>query len=72
MDKFDKYREELGADKIDNFLAKFGMGPNYKPEPTQTHMCPHCHNKNASYIEVHPDTDMNEIVLDCPDCGYEG
>jgi len=32
--------------------------------------CPRCHKRNAIIKEEHPDTDMNEIVLQCPDCGY--
>jgi len=32
-------------------------------------ICPKCKKMQAFYREEHPDTDMNEIVLYCPDCG---
>jgi DNA-directed RNA polymerase subunit M/transcription elongation factor TFIIS len=69
-DKFDEAREVLGADKVDNFLACFGLGPKYKPKPEKKYECPKCHGNNAVYREVHPDTDINDIVLICLDCGY--
>ena len=31
--------------------------------------CPKCGKNKAYYQEMHPDTDMNEIILYCPDCG---
>ena len=34
----------------------------------KTEECPTCHGKNAYIREEHPDTDMNEMVLYCPDC----
>lgn len=37
-----------------------------------TYVCPACKGPNAYYKEIHPDTSMNDIVLHCPDCGYEG
>jgi hypothetical protein len=51
-----------------DFAAALGLGPKYIPQPRQTVECPSCHNQNAYYREEHPDTDMNEIVLFCPDC----
>jgi len=51
-----------------DFAAKLGLGPKYKPEPRKTHTCLECGKGNAYYREEHPDTDMNEIVLFCPDC----
>ena len=31
VDKWEQFREFLGAERVDNFLAAFGMGPKYKP-----------------------------------------
>jgi len=64
--------EKESEEKINDFLAKFGIGPNYIPEPPKTYECPRCKKHNAVFEEVHPDTDMNEILLCCPDCGYSG
>ena len=69
-DGFDKFRDEMGADKIDTFLAAFGMGPKYKPTPPRTYECPKCKGQNARIRERHADTDMNCMELTCPDCGY--
>lgn len=53
---------------IPEFVQKmFGLG-KHKPEPSY-HKCPKCENSKATYREVHPDTDMNEIVEYCPVCG---
>lgn len=71
-DKFQKAREVLGVENVDNFLAKFGLGPKYKPIPQKTYECPKCKKQNAYYKEIHPDTGMDEIVLFCPDCHYRG
>jgi len=70
-DKFDAYRKEFGKDRVDEFLAKFGLGPKYVSKEPKKHQCPKCGKKNAIYVEAHPDTDMNEIVLKCPDCKFE-
>lgn len=70
-DVFDKYRKEFGAEKVDNFLANFGLGPKYVPKEPKKHKCPKCGQESAIYKEIHPDTDMNEMVLFCKDCGYE-
>ena len=70
-DRFDKLRETMDDEVVDNFLAIFGMGPKYKPSTPKKYLCPKCGKHNAVYKEIHPDTDMNEIVLSCPDCGYE-
>jgi len=70
MDQFDEERVALGADKVDNFLAAFGLGPKYKPKPRKTFQCPRCEHAKAYYKEIHADTDMNDIVLVCPACGY--
>ena len=56
---------------IEDFLHKIlGLG-KYKPE-TKYEECPECGKKQASWREEHPDTDMNEMVLHCPDCGDVG
>ncbi len=34
--------------------------------------CPECNSLNVFHKEIHPDTDMNKVVLCCKDCGYEG
>ena len=70
-DKFDKFRKAMGADKVDTFLAKFGLGPKYIPKESPKRECPQCHKMNAFVKEEHPDTDMNCMILKCPDCGYE-
>ncbi len=67
-DKFDKSRKQLGAEKVDNFLSKFGMGPKYKPTLPKKYECPNCFRHNAIKKEIHQDTSINEIVLSCPDC----
>ena len=41
-DRFDIFRDEMGAEIVDNFLAKFGLGPDYKPAPITTQVCPSC------------------------------
>lgn len=43
----------------------------HKVKSTKKKACPNCGMCNAVYKERHPDTDMNEITLCCPDCGYE-
>ena len=70
QDKFDKARQELGTENVDNFLAKFGLGPKYIPTEPKGFTCPKCGGGNAFYKEIHPDTSMNDIVLYCPDCGF--
>lgn len=57
-------------DKFDTFAATLGLGPEYKPKPRKTHECPQCKKHNAYYKEIHPDTDMDDIVLCCSDCGF--
>lgn len=71
-DSFDKFRKELGAERVDEFLAKLGMGPKYKPTKAKTYPCPKCKKKNATYHEDGADCDggQNEMVLECPDCGH--
>ena len=69
-EKFEASRKALGADAVNNFLANFGMGPKYVPKATTKKDCPKCGGKNAYVKESHPDTDMNEMGLYCPDCKY--
>jgi hypothetical protein len=70
-DKFDESRDKLGADLVDDLLAEFGMGPKYIPKkPKSAGKCPKCNSENTIFKEVHPDTDMNDIVLKCNDCGF--
>lgn len=69
-DKFDKYREKFGAEKVDELLSKFGLGPNYTPKPQKKYICPQCHKPNAIHREAHADTDMNCMELQCPDCNH--
>jgi DNA-directed RNA polymerase subunit RPC12/RpoP len=71
-DQFEKYRETMGKDVVDDFLAKFGLGPKYIPKEPKKYTCPNCKKTNAIVEEEHPDTDMNEMVLSCPDCGFSG
>ena len=61
------YKKAKLEDIPDMVQKMFGLG-KYKPK-TEYHDCPKCGNKKARHREVHPDTDMNEIVEYCPDCG---
>lgn len=70
-DSFDKHRKILGKEKVDDFLAKFGLGPKYVPEEPEKYTCPKCGKGNAIWKELHPDTDMDCMALCCPDCGNE-
>lgn len=70
------YRDALDlspedAERIDMLAASLGFGPKYKSEPRKTYECPKCKSPNAYYKEIHPDTDMNDVVLYCPDCKFE-
>ena len=69
-DNFDEAREALGVDVVDNFLAKFGLGPKYIPKKPKKYTCPECSGENAFHKEFHADTEMNVIGLYCPDCGF--
>jgi len=69
VDEFNKFRSSMGADRVDEFLSKFGLGTKHEAVKPKTHQCPECNNTNAIYKEEHADTDMNEMVLSCPDCG---
>jgi hypothetical protein len=33
--------------------------------------CPRCGSTDVSFVEVHPDTDMNDVVLRCKACGFD-
>lgn len=73
-DKLVAFRKTLSSEDLettDTFLAKFGLGPKYIPQEPTKHLCPKCGKNTAYYKEEHPDTDMNEMVLYCPECKYE-
>jgi DNA-directed RNA polymerase subunit M/transcription elongation factor TFIIS len=70
-DRYNEICRLMGKEEADDFLAKFGLGPKYVPQEPNKHKCPGCGKVTAYYKEIHPDTDMNEIVLYCPECGYE-
>lgn len=55
--------------KRGNILLDMALGR--KPAPP-ARKCPKCGSENATIHEDHPDTDMNEMVGKCPDCGYTG
>lgn len=69
-DKFDPWRKEIGADRVDNFLASLGMGPKYVPREPVKHVCEKCGKKEVIHREIHADTDMNGMELLCKSCGY--
>jgi len=64
------YKKATLEDIPDIFQKMFGLG-KYEPK-TQYEECPKCKKKKAHYREEHPDTDMNEIILYCDDCGEVG
>jgi hypothetical protein len=77
-EKFNKFCDDTFGfgkerDVVDDFSAKFGLGRKYIPKEPTYYDCPihSCGGKKCYYKEIHPDTDMDEIVLYCPDCGYE-
>lgn len=72
-DQFDKFREEMGADKVDDILAHFGLGPKYTPKPKKKYVCSVCGKQNAYWKEFGADCDagQNYMALYCPDCGHE-
>jgi len=57
--------------EVQEFAAKFGIGPLYKPKPQPTRTCSKCGKGNAIVKERHADTDMNCMAVCCPDCGHE-
>lgn len=65
-----QFQESNSEEKVNKFLSKFGLGPNYKKAKRKTYPCPDCKGSNAYYVEDHPDCDggMNEMALECPDC----
>lgn len=70
-DKWQAHRDALGAERVDTFLAKFGLGPAYKPKAAAKRSCPKCGKGSATVREAHADTGMDEMELRCPDCGHE-
>ena len=64
------YKKAKLEDIPDQWQKMFGLG-KYQPE-TQYRKCPKCNKNKAHAKEMHPDTDMNEMVLWCSDCGEVG
>lgn len=64
-DGFNKFREQVGADRVDEFLAKFGLGPKYKPAKLITE------EKTFQQIrdEHDPDGTKHDLTLTCIKCG---
>ncbi len=72
-DGFDEHRENLGNECVNTFLAQFGLGPDYKPEPILTQICPRCLCDRAYYREEGADCDGgHEMVIYCPSCNFRG
>jgi DNA-directed RNA polymerase subunit RPC12/RpoP len=71
-DKYDEFRNEFGAERVDNLLASLGLGPKYKPRDPVLHTCNRCGKHGAFYTEVGADCDagQNEMVLYCPHCKH--
>lgn len=69
-DGFDNLRKEITDFNIDDFLAVMGLGKKYKPTEPKKYKCENCAKTSAYYKEFHPDTDMNEVLLYCPDCKH--
>lgn len=64
------YKKAKLEDVPDVWQKMFGLG-KYVPE-TKYQECTKCGKNTAYYREIHPDTDMNEIVLYCKNCGEVG
>ena len=65
MNWYKKSQIENVPDKIQKM---FGLW-NFEPKPPKYQKCPKCKQNKARWVEDHPDTDMNEMVLRCLDCG---
>jgi len=65
-DSFARFRKTLGSKVVDEIIAKFDIDPNDK----KTHICPQCGSKKAYHKEIHPDTNVNDMVLFCPECNF--
>ena len=61
------YKKSSLEDIPDKFQKMFGLG-KYEPK-REYKTCPKCGEETAYYEEMHPDTDMNEIVFTCKNCG---
>lgn len=76
--KFEEFYKLKESNQIEHILRVFGVGMNAKGKifaktsktSSKTHRCPECGKSNCVVHEEHPDTDMNEMILKCPDCGY--
>jgi len=60
---------EAEVEKFEDFCNSL---PDEEQAPLPVFVCPECKEFNATYEEIHPDTDINEVVLVCPDCGFRG
>ena len=65
-DRFEDFRKKLGNNVVDAIIAKFNLTPNDK----KVYICPQCGSNKAYHKEIHPDTEMNDIVLFCPECNF--
>ena len=68
-EQWDSIVKKLEDSSQNDFLACFGLGPKYTRKKNHKEICHACNGHNAYYKEEHPDTDMNTVVLYCPDCG---
>jgi len=53
IDKFDAARTTFGKEKVDNFLAAFGLGPKYVPKEPKKY-------KSNVYYEVDISFSLNQ------------
>ena len=64
----DEFRRTLGNRTVDAMIDRFGL--DQKADEDKKHTCPECGRGNAYYKEIHPDTDIHDVVLFCPDCKF--
>jgi len=65
-----KERKRPKIASLSSFLKMIAEIMNYK-EKRKASTCNQCGCLDAYVKEIHPDTDMNEIVKYCPKCKYE-
>jgi hypothetical protein len=70
LDDYISQQPKEDQERLNDFIAKFGFGPNYKDTPRPTKECPKCHKNNAYTREIGSDTDYNSMEFYCPDCKY--
>ena len=61
------YKKAKLSDIPEGLQKMFGLG-KFEPKP-KYQQCPKCKQNKAQWVEDHPDTDMNEMVLRCLNCG---